>query len=163
MSVHLEPLAEAHRAAVVAIFNHYVVDGFAAYFDAPVPEAFFDRLLSLAAGYPAVAAVSEDGVVAGFGLLHPWHPAPTLRRTAEISYFLRPESCRQGIGTRILDHCVAEARRLGVDNLLASISSRNAESLAFHLKHGFVQVGRFPAVGRKHGADFDVVWMQRRL
>ncbi len=161
--IRLESLAEAHRGAVVAIFNHYIVHGFAAYFDTPVPEAFFDRLRALAAGHPAVAAVTEAGTVAGFGLLHPWHPAPTLRRTAEISYFLHPDHCRQGIGRRILEHLVTAAPGLGVDNILASISSRNAESLAFHRKHGFVEVGRFPAVGRKHGADFDVVWMQLRL
>jgi L-amino acid N-acyltransferase YncA len=163
MTYRLEPMAEAHRAAVVGILNHYVTHGFAAYFEEPLPETFFDRLCALARGYPSVVAITEAGAVVGFGLLHPWHPAPTFRRTAEISYFLHSDHRRRGIGKRILDHCVDGARRMGVDNLLASISSRNDESLAFHRKYGFEEVGRFPAVGRKRGVDFDVVWMQRRV
>ncbi len=55
------------------------------------------------------------------------------------------------------------ARKLGVDNLVASISSLNEESLGFHRKCGFVECGRFRNVGRKHGRTFDVIWMQRVL
>jgi L-amino acid N-acyltransferase YncA len=163
VTYRLEPLAEAHGASVLRILNHYVTHGFASYFEDPLADAFFDRLRALADGYPAVVAATDAGEVIGFGLLHPWHPAPTLRRTAEIAYFLHPDHCRRGIGSMILDHCFEAARGMGVDNVLASISSRNGESLAFHRKHGFAEVGRFRAVGRKRGVDFDVVWMQRRV
>ena len=105
----------------------------------------------------------ENGEVAGFGFLHAYHPAPTFRRTAELSYFLAPAHMRRGIGGMMLERFIAGARAMGVDNLVASISSRNAESLAFHARHRFTEVGRLRAVGRKHGDDFDVVWMQRAV
>lgn len=50
-----------------------------------------------------------------------------------------------------------------MDNLLASISSRNEQSLAFHRKRGFVECGRLRDVGVKFGKSFDVVWMQKRV
>ena len=158
-----EPLAEPHGRGVIDIFNHYIREGFAAYPEEPLESAFFKRFLEMTRGYPALAAVDESGGVAGFAFLRPWHHATTFRRTAEITYFLAPEHTRRGLGSALLAHLLDKAPALGVDRILASISSRNAESLAFHRRHGFVECGRFPAVGRKHGQDFDVVWMIRAL
>lgn len=163
MTYRLEPMAEAHRRPVIDIYNHYVEHGFAAYPELPVPYTAYDRFLDMTLGYPAVVALDEAGGVAGFAFLRPWHHAATFRRTAEITYFLAPAHVRRGLGRQMLDHLVEAGRALGVDRLLASISSHNAESLAFHCKHGFVECGRFPQVGRKFGRDVDVVWMTRSI
>lgn len=163
MGTTLEPLAESHRRAVIAIYNHYVEHGFASYREVPLPEAAFDRFLELAKGYPAYTCKGEDGAVEGFGFLHAWHPSECFGKTAEVTYFLHPEATRRGLGTLLLERLATEARAMGLERILASISSRNPESLAFHRKHGFKECGRFPEVGRKRGEAFDVVWMLRRL
>jgi L-amino acid N-acyltransferase YncA len=54
-------------------------------------------------------------------------------------------------------------RARDVTTLAAPISSRNEQGIAFHLKHGFVEVGRFHQIGRKMGQLFDVVRMQKML
>lgn len=159
----LAPLAEADRDGVVQVFNHFVERSFAAYPEDKVGPEFFDRVLAMTAGWPTLAVRTGDGAVAGFAFLRAWHPAPTLRRTAEITYFLLPEHTGQGLGRRILAQFIDEARARGVDNLLASVSSLNEQSLRFHEAAGFERVGRFPAVGRKFGRDFDVVWFQKRI
>jgi L-amino acid N-acyltransferase YncA len=51
----------------------------------------------------------------------------------------------------------------GIRTILASIASLNAGSLAFHHKHGFVEVGRFHDVCIKRGTAFDAVRMQKTL
>ncbi len=163
MKYDLERLSERHRTAVIDIFNFFVKNGFAAYPDTEVDYGFFDRLLEMAKGYPAVAAKDTTGRIVGFGLLRPFHFAGTFKRTAEVSYFLLPETTRQGLGTMILETLIGEAKKLGIDSILASISSRNVESINFHVKRGFFECGRFKEVGRKFGQDFDVVWMQKRL
>ena len=163
MEIHLEPLAEQHRTAVVDIYNHYVDVGFACYRERRIPYGAFDHFLERARGYPAFASRGEDGTVNGFGFLHAWHPAECFARTAEVTYFLHPDAMRQGIGSLFLLRFEEAATAMGIDRLLASISSRNPESLAFHRKHGFEECGRFPGIGRKRGADFDVVWMVKRL
>ncbi len=48
-----------------------------------------------------------------------------------------------------------------IRTLLANISSRNGESLAFHCKHGFEEVARLPRIGEKFGETFDVVYMRK--
>ena len=44
---------------------------------------------------------------------------------------------------------------------LARISAENEGSISFHKKHGFVECGRFRAVGQKGPKVYDMVWMQK--
>jgi len=159
----LEALAESDRSAVVRIFNYFVQESFAAYPEKPVGDEFFDRVLAMSKGYPALTAKTDIGEVVGFGFLRAFHPAGTFSRTAEIAYFVLPEHTGQGIGSTMLSCFVDAARAMGVDNLLASVSSLNEQSLRFHRKAGFECCGRFVRVGRKAGHDFDVVWFQKRV
>jgi phosphinothricin acetyltransferase len=156
-------MAERDRESVVYIFNYYVGHGFAAYPEHTLPYDFFDHLLVLIDEYPSVVARDAGGKIIGFGFLHAHHPLPTFGRAAEITYFILPEHTRQGIGRRILEGLVQEAPRLGVDAILASISSLNEQSISFHRRVGFEQCGRFRQIGKKSGQDFDVIWMQKLL
>jgi L-amino acid N-acyltransferase YncA len=162
MAYTFETMSGSHRKAVIDIFNYYIQHSYAAYPDQPVTDDFFDRFLEMSRGYPAVV-VKAGGEVAGFGFLRPFHPANTFRRTAEVTYFLVPEHTRQGLGTAMLDLFAEQAGNLGIDSILASVSSHNHQSLKFHLKNGFRECGRLSRVGRKFGQDVDVVWLQKRL
>jgi L-amino acid N-acyltransferase YncA len=156
----LEELAPHHRVAVIDIFNYYILNTMAAYPDEPISYDSFDRFLETSKGYPSVVVQDPAGPMVGFALMRSHQPLRTFRRTAEVSYFILPAYTRVGIGTGILGYFVAEARKLAIDSLLASISAHNTLSLAFHRKHGFEECGRFCRVGRKFGEDFDVIWMQ---
>lgn len=159
----LEPLEEHHAPDLIAIFNHYVETSFAAYPETPLPPAAGARWIEMIAGYPALVALNSSGEVVGFAFLRPWHPASVFRRTAEITYFVAPAQRGQGLGKRFLARLEQEARSRGIDRILASISSRNEESLAFHRRNGFTECGCFDSVGRKWDEDFDVVWMLKKI
>ncbi len=157
--VHFEPLQEQHRHEFLEIYNHYVLTSMAAWPDQPLPDSFFDRFLGFTQTHPACAMVAETGQMVGFAMLRPYHWASTLNRTAEITYFIHPDYTHQGLGKAALEWLLEQAKPLGIDRILASISSPNQASLKFHRKYGFVECGRFPQVGRKNGQEFDVVWM----
>jgi L-amino acid N-acyltransferase YncA len=163
MDYSLEPMSAGHRQAVIDIFNHFIRHSFAAFPAEPVDYAFYDRFLEMSRGYPALVVKDAAQQVVGFAFLRPYHPAATFRRTAEITYFILPEHTRQGLGTAILEVFVEQAAPLGVDALLAAVSSHNEASLNFHLQNGFKEVGRFIKVGRKFGEDVDVLWLEKRL
>jgi phosphinothricin acetyltransferase len=147
---------------VVGVFNYFVENSLAAYLAHPVGEEFFFEMRGRAAGYPFYV-VELDSELIGFAYLHSYHPAPAFRRTGLVTYFILPEHTGHGLGTRLLEMLVEDARSMDVDTLLAHISSANVGSLRFHEKHGFKQCGCFEQVGCKWDRNFDVVWMQRFL
>jgi len=158
-----EQMTENHRHALIDIFNHYIRQSHAAYLEEAVDYRFFDQFLKMSRGYPALVVKNRNQQVVGFGLMRPHHLADSMKRAAELTYFILPEDTGKGLGSAILDFFVREAGKMGIDTLLANISSRNRASIEFHLQKGFRECGRFHKVGRKFGEDFDVVWMQKLL
>jgi L-amino acid N-acyltransferase YncA len=163
MTVVLENLNVDHRIPVMDIFNYYIENSFAAYPENKLPYEVFDMFLGVAQKYPSVVAKDESGQVAGFGMLRSYHAMAAFQRTAEISYFVAPGRTGQGLGKVLLNYLEAEAGEMGIDTILADISSLNEGSISFHRKNGFGECGRFEKVGRKFGRDFDQVWMQKHL
>jgi len=163
MKYSIVPMEEKHKPGVVAVFNHYIQTSFAAFPSRPLPAQMLDKFVDIAKAYPAVSVIDEAGKVVGFAMLRPYYFEDSMKRTGEVSYFLMPEATGQGIGGKILNQFIERAKVMGIDNILACISSRNVESINFHRKHGFEQVGLFRRVGRKFDQDFDVVWMQKMI
>lgn len=158
MNYAIRPVTPDDKA-VVDIFNYYVGNSFAAYPDRKVPHEFFGMLIQLSKGYPFYVA-EADGIVVGYGLLRPHVPFGTSRRAAELTCFIAPANTGQGIGGAILGRLADDARILGVDTILASVSSENPGSIGFHKKHGFVECGRFLNAGKKFGKGFDELWLR---
>lgn len=159
MDYELRPATAGDKTGVVDIFNYYVEHTYAAYPDQKVPYEFYGLLVQLSRGYPFYVA-EVGGRIAGYGLLRPHVPVGTFQRSAELTCFIAPEHKGKGLGTAILDRLIADARVAGVATILASISSENPESLAFHEKRGFVRCGTFKRVAGKFGRTFDEIWMQ---
>lgn len=160
----LEPLTAAHGAAVMDIFNYYIEQSVAAYLEKPLPVEFFPTMLEKTAGYPAYAIQEKaTAKTVGFCYLKPYHPFPTFKETAEITYFIAPEHVGKGVGKLALDALELDARYRGIKHILASISSLNEQSLAFHRKNGFTQCGCFKGIGIKNSTPFDMVWMEKHI
>jgi L-amino acid N-acyltransferase YncA len=151
------------EAAVLDIFNYYVENSYAAYSDKPEGSRFFDRLWHIAIGYPFYVAEAADGKVVGFALLHAYYGISVFQRAVRITYFIHHDYTRRGLGRMFLDRLTVDAIAMGIDCIMASISSRNEPSIKFHERNGFMECGRFRRVGRKWDTDFDEVWMQKLL
>ena len=160
VSYVIRPVANTDGEAIVGIFNYYVEHTMAAYPEQKVPPAFFEMLSLMARGYPFYVA-EEAGNVIGYALLRPHNPMPAFRGTAELTCFILPGHTGKGIGTALLDRLVSDAKGMGIEVILASVSSANEGSIGFHLKHGFARCGTFTRVGKKFGRAFDEVWLQR--
>ncbi|HMK49747.1 MAG TPA: GNAT family N-acetyltransferase [Thermodesulfovibrionales bacterium] len=163
MDVRITPLSKDDREGVIDIFNHYVENSFAAYPEHKMPYQFFDSILEMSEGYPAVSVKDEGGNILGFGMLRAYSPFPTFSQTAEITYFIKPGYTGRGIGKRMLHSLIEQAKEKGITSILASISSLNTGSISFHKENGFAECGRFEGIGNKRGKAFDVVYMQKKL
>ncbi len=144
------------------IFNVYVRESSAAYPIQDVEAGFFEKLYRESTS-TTLYVVDCGKEVVGFGLIRPYLPFPSFQRAAQVSYFIDPRYTRKGLGGKLLDQIIRDARSGGIHILLANISSRNEPSLRFHEKHGFSESGRLRGIGEKFGNRFDVVWMQRAV
>lgn len=163
MSYSFIPLNEEHRKPVIDIYNYYIENSFAAFPEHKLSYSFFDMLLQATAGYPAIVVKAEHGEVVGFALLRPYHRLPAFKRVAEITYFIKPEYTGKGIGRSILEHFTEEAPKIGIDSILACISSLNENSLSFHYRNGFQLSGTLYNIGKKFNRDFSVHLMQKTV
>ena len=157
----IRKVSDQDKDAVVVIINYFIEHSYANYMEGKVDGSFFDMARNMCRnGIFYVIDSPRDGVI-GFGMLRP-HMYPGLfKRAAEVSYFILPEHTHKGLGGELLATLEQEAQKVEIATLLANISSRNEQSIAFHRKQGFKDCGRFERIGSKFGKDFDVVWMQK--
>lgn len=163
MEYSINPISHEDRESIMDIFNYYVDNSFAAYPVNRLPYQAFDMFLQMSNGYPTGTIRDQSGRIVGFGMLRLHKDMPSFSQTAEVTYFLHPDHTGKGLGKRLLDFLEKGAVDKGITNILASISSLNPGSIEFHRKNGFIECGRFRKVGRKHGREFDIVWMQKML
>jgi phosphinothricin acetyltransferase len=154
-------------SGMLGVFNYYVESSFAAYIETPVGSEFFQAIQSEKEQsenehFPFYV-IEEKGKIIGIGALRPYFPFPNFRHTGVVSYFILPGHTRKGLGSRMLDKLCTEAREKKMKSLLANLSSKNEASLNFHMKHGFIECGRFREVGTKFEKYFDIIWLQKFL
>lgn len=154
----MEDCPEIHK-----LFNYYVTHSYAAYPDSVVDLSFIQKLMSNFGDQPCYVIVKDDNGLIGFGMFRKYHYSSSFDRVAELTYFIYPEYTSIGLGSQLFEKLIKDASKRGIESVLASISSKNEQSLKFHKKHGFKQCGRFRKIGKKFNEDFDVIWMQKFL
>jgi phosphinothricin acetyltransferase len=149
--------------SILKIFNYYIENTFTAYPDKPIDEPGLEKIIQACMpDHFYVIELEQRGVV-GFGLLKPVGLSDVFRYSGEVAYFIHLEYVHMGLGSDMLGFLTAEAKKQGIQTLLASISSLNPISVRFHEKNGFRHCGRFEKVGKKWSDFFDMVWMQKDI
>ncbi len=163
MGYEIRDVTENDAADIVSIINYFIRETFAAYHTRQVGREFYEMLRRNSIGLPFYVAEDSDQNVIGFALLQRFHPADTFSKTASITYFIMPDHTGHGLGKKMLDKIIADAREKDIETILAHISSLNEGSINFHKRHGFRECGRFEKIGRKFNRRFDMVWMQKDI
>lgn len=167
MSLAIRPASDADLPAINGIYNHYVVTSTTTYDLTPLTLEERHRWF---AGrekiHPVIVVCGTAGdaeKIVGWGSLNVFRSKPGYRFTVENSVYVHPDHQRQGIGSAIIEHQIRQAKELGLHAIVAGIGAEQTASIALHGKHGFVEVARFPEVGRKFDQWLDVVFMQRMI
>ncbi|MGE5405624.1 MAG: N-acetyltransferase family protein [Candidatus Saccharibacteria bacterium] len=161
--VWFEHMSEKHRKEIIDLFNEYVENSFASFNYEKVDYGFYDEFMNSTRGYPRLAIMGEDGSVAGFAFLKPYHRTPDDRQVAEATCYLKPEYTRRGIGEMLYRMIGKYCRLNGMKTMVAGVSSLNNPCLEFMKKLGFKQFDAYRGAGRKLGRFFDIVWLKKAL
>ena len=156
--IRIRPYQENDFDEVFKVFNTFAKDSFAAYCNEGFDVEVFHNHIEKA---KINLVLTDNNRVIGFGYISEYKPYKNFNRTGVLTYFILTEYTAKGLGTRIINELISIGKKQGITNYLAQISSKNKQSLNFHKKHGFVEVGKFKDVGTKFDQNFDIVWMQK--
>ena len=164
-SIHVRPATRADLPGILAIYNDAVLTTTASYDYEPrsfeAQELWFEQHET--AGLPVLIAESADGKLLGWSTLSAFRPRPGYRFTCENSVYVAAEARGRGVGKRLLEPLIAEARRLGYRSIIAVIDARNDVSLRLHANFGFEQAAYLKNVGFKFDRWLDIILMQLQL
>ena len=150
-------------AAVTTIYNEAILTTTAT-FDTE-PKTIEERTAWLSGHderHPVLVAVLNNQVV-GWASLSKWSDRPAYDATAETSFYVAAEHRGRGIGRKLKEAIIVEARRLGYHTLIARVAQGIEASRRLNERAGFVHVGTLKEVGRKFGRWLDVDVMQLML
>jgi phosphinothricin acetyltransferase len=161
---HVRRVLAADAAPIAAIYGHHVRHGTASFDTEPPPRAFWTEKIAAITerGWPFLVT-ERDGRVVAYAYASQFRDRPAYARTCEDSIYVAADCMGEGIGSRLLDELIMEARRFGFEQMIAVIGGAEPASVALHAKCGFTEAGRMKRVGRKFGLVLDALYMQRDL
>lgn len=104
-----------------------------------------------------------DGTAVGWASLTRWSERPAYGDAAETAFYVHSKYRSRGIGRKLLEAMVEEARRLRYHTLIARVTGGSGESIHLHEGAGFAHVGTLSEVGRKFDRLLTVHLMQKML
>ena len=149
--------------AITEIYNEAILTTTAT-FDTE-PKSASERLEWLKSHgerHPVIVA-ELNGTVVGWASLSRWSERSAYDDTAETSFYVKSGHRGRGIGRKLKQAIVDEARRLKFHTLIARIAEGGDVSLHLNESFGFVHVGTLKEVGRKFGRLLDVHILQKIL
>lgn len=149
--------------ALTEIYNEAILTTTAT-FDTE-PKTIEERTLwlkSRSERHPVLVAVL-DGKVVGWSALTAFSDRKAYDVTAETSFYVHSAYRGRGIGRKLKDAIIAEARKLGYHSLVVRVTEESLASVHLNEQAGFVTVGILKEVGRKFGRLLDVRIMQKML
>ncbi len=111
----------------------------------------------------AVLVAEDEGRVVGFATYAQFRGGYGYRFTMENTVALLPDAKGRGHGRALMRAVEDHARIGGAHSMIAGVSARNPEGLAFHAALGYATVATIPQSGHKWGEWLDLVLMQKFL
>jgi phosphinothricin acetyltransferase len=163
LSITIRAAELTDAAAIADIYNEAILTTTAT-FDTE-PKSVEERTAWLQGRgdrHPVLVAI-VGARVAGWASLSPWSERKAYDATAETSFYVGSTFRGQGVGRKLKEAIIQEARRLGYHTLIARVAGGSAASVHLNEGAGFVHVGTLKEVGRKFERWLDVHIMQKML
>jgi L-amino acid N-acyltransferase YncA len=150
-------------AAIAEIYNEAVLTTTATFdIEAKSVEERAQWLQSHDSRHPILVAVI-GGQLVGWASLTRWSERRAYDDTAETSFYVHSKHRGCGIGRKLKQAIIEEARRLGYHTLIALVAEGGDASIHLNESTGFVHVGTLKQVGHKFERRLDVHILQKML
>ena len=150
-------------AAIADIYNEAILTTVATFDTEPKTVAERTQWLQAHDERHPVLVAEVGGKVVGWASLTQYSERRAYDDCAETSFYVHSTHRGRGIGRKLKDAIIEEARRLRYHTLIARIAEGSGASIHLNESAGFVHVGTLKEVGRKFGKLLDVHIMQKIL
>lgn len=156
--------------ALLEIYAPYVKNTAITFeYDVPTVEEFAGLMSNVLRRYPYLVG-EVDGEPAGYAYAGPFKERAAYDWAVETTVYVKEDMKKHGIGRALYEALEKTLAAQGILNLNACIAFPEKEdeylttdSVKFHKKMGFSEVGRFHKCGCKFGRWYDMVWMEKHI
>ena len=164
MEIKIRDYQKQDCPAVLAIINDAILNSTALYDynerTLTTQEAVFDEKLQK--GFPVIVAEMNNEVV-GFGYYSEFRFRDAYKFTVEHSVYANKNCIGKGIGKLLLTELIKRAKHQNLHTMIGVIDSENRNSIDFHKKFGFEEVGYIKDSGFKFDRWLHSVFVQKML
>ena len=158
----IRPIRTTDLDAIYKIYAHYVNTTAYNFDDQPKPfTVFCQEMKEIARTYPFYVATYKDEVL-GYAYVHPAFQKKAYQYCVEVTIYFR-EGNHYGMASNLLETLENACRENSFRWMISCITDSNDRSIAFHKKHGYIQMGKLPECGWKGGQWNGVIWMCKDL
>lgn len=156
---------DRHAQAILDIFNEAIETSTALYDYHPRPLASMESWFATKdkGDFPVLGFEDEAGTLLAFGSYGTFRAWPAYKYSVEHSVYVHKDHRGKGLGVRVMQSLIEEARQRDVHAMIGGIDASNAGSIALHERLGFRHVGTLPQVGFKFGRWLDLAFYQLLL
>ncbi len=157
-------------AAVLDIYAPYV-ENTAITFEYTVPsvQEFERRISNTLQTYPyLVAEVAKE--IVGYTYAGPYRERSAYQWAVEVSIYVKKTAKKMGIGKTLYQALETILNLQHISNLYACIADTDEEdpyltkdSILFHQRLGYRQVGKFTQCGYKFNRWYNIIWMEKQI
>jgi len=166
-AIALRPATPADAAAICLVYNQGIEDRIATLeTELRTPDERRQWLAARGPKHPVYVALAEDGrepTIVGWGSLNVYNPRPAYQYVADFSIYIERAWRGKGVGRRLLEHLIEQARALGYHKLMLSAFPFNATGVALYERLGFTRVGVLHEMGQLDGRWVDTLIMEKLL
>ena len=156
---------EEHAEAILAIFNHAILNTTALYEYQPRTMATMQQWFAnkTAGNFPVLGLLNEQEQLVAFGSYGTFRAFPAFKYSVEHSVYVAPDQQGKGYGALVLQQIIQQAQLDSYHLLIGGIDAANKASIALHTKHGFKHSGTISQAGFKFGRWLDLAFYQLTL
>ena len=164
MEIKIRDYQKTDCLAILDIINDAILNSTALY-DYNVrtlttQETIFEEKLQK--GFPIIVAEMNNEVI-GFGYYSEFRFREAYKLTVEHSVYANKNYIGKGIGKLLLTELIERAKKQNLHTMIGVIDSENTNSIDFHKKFGFKEVGFIKESGFKFNKWLHSVIVQKML
>jgi phosphinothricin acetyltransferase len=161
--IRIRPATEKDAAAISVIYNQGIEDRIATLeTELRTPEERQRWLASRGPRHPVIVA-EVTGTIFGWGSLNPFNPRPAYQHVADFSIYVERDWRGKGVGKRLLEALIEQARKIGYHKMMLSAFPFNQAGVALYERMGFATVGICHEMGLLDEKWTDTIIMEKLL